>query len=508
MKTSNVLTMAKYKAKEAIRTNSSQYTKKALLGFIIVIVAILGSQFVWIYFLMQWVAKNGMLESHLVVPIISTALWFFLLMGMFSKIGNPGLNVQDNDAHWIFTTGVTAKEYVLADMLLFTVLAVLFTAPLMFVPAVALSTLKAPMWHMVLFPIGLIVLCLMIISIVSLVGISMTKNKRIIPIIIYSAITVLTIPVILTFLSVTTSVLVEIPELSGLIELPSYITDIDVIWDNALVEFLPTTLLARILAGSMVGSFELMPLLASGGVLLGLVLLVLWASAGYQYEYKPKITKEKKYTRKKMRDPLVSKHLLLIKRKKAYVYPALVAVFYMVIGYFVSSFDGSMMSFFAAFLIMTSSQTLTQQILINERMWILKSLGLSGKKVVSSMLKVLIPLSIVYLPTAAVILIIGNADLWVLLGILAIALIIPPYMIWISLKFKSVGYQLSSFGSIATVMPVIVLPQIVPFYVFVPVCILIGVGFYYLFFKLASKKWDDIWEEVDFAAKFGQKVKT
>jgi hypothetical protein len=82
------------------------------------------------------------------------------------------------------------------------------------------------------------------------------------------------------------------------------------------------------------------------------------------------------------------------------------------------------------------SQALAQQILLNEKMWILKSLGLSGKRVVSSMLKVLIPISIVYLPLAAILLVIGGADLWLLPGIFSIAIMIPPYIIWSCLKFK------------------------------------------------------------------------
>ena len=110
------------------------------------------------------------------------------------------------------------------------------------------------------------------------------------------------------------------------------------------------------------------------------------------------------------------------------------------------------------------------------------------------------------MPIAALLLIIGRADLWVLPGIFSIALMIPPYMIWSSLKFKKVGYMLSSFGSMAAVVPAITLPLIVPYYVSAPVLILTGAISYLIFSRLAAKKWDEIWEEIDFMAKFGQRV--
>jgi len=205
-----------------------------------------------------------------------------------------------------------------------------------------------------------------------------------------------------------------------------------------------------------------------------------------------------------MKDPLTSKNLLLIKRRKAYISPIVTAVFYIVIGIFLPG--ESVIPIFACFLMLFPSQALAQQILLNEKMWILKSLDLSGKRVVSSMLKVLIPISIVYLPLAAILLVIGGADLWLLPGIFSIAIMIPPYIIWTCLKFKKVGVMLSSFGAMAAVIPALVLPALTPYYVSAPACILIGILFYYTFFRLASNKWDEIWEEIDFAARFGQRA--
>lgn len=481
-----IKTIARLKAKEAIGMISSQYSKRALLGILIFIALIYGSQFVWIFFVLPGVAKSGGLESELAVAIASNLMWLFLVLNSVGGIRGEGLGIRENDANWLFTSGVTTHQYVWARTLEYALFAVVFTAPLMFVPAVTLSALGEPILYMVLFPIGLTILVLMMDAIASLITISMRRRRKAMALIVYLALIAITVLVIAPLLSI-----------AGFTFYPLLV---------ALTDILPTTFLAKLLIGSMVGSFELVSLLASGAYALALILLVSWASLGYEYEYKPKIAKEKKYARRKMGDPLASKHLLLIRRKRLYLYPLMYAAMYIVLGVLISS--GSMMPFFAAFLIMISSQMLTMQILINEKMWVLKSLGLSGKKVVSSMLKILAPLSLVYLPIAAILLIIGGADLWLLPGILAIAIMIPPYMIWASLKFKRIGYMLSTWGSMATILPAIILPQFTPFYVSAPALIAIGLVFYHIFSKLASVKWDAIWEEIDFAARFGQRGQT
>ena len=472
-------TIAKYKAKEAIRTLSGQYSKRSFLGILLFIVLVYGGQFVWIYLVLPGVAKGGGLETSLAKLIISSLLWFFLAMNVVSGAMGGGMGIQDKDAYWIFTTGITTNQYVWGHTLEYGFFALLFTAPLMFVPAVTLFAINCSIAYMVLFPVGLIMFILMMDSLASLITIGLKKGRKTVPIIVYSSLIVLTLLII-------TSPLVN----------NHYI--------DLLIEALPTTLLARVLIGSMVGSFECVPLLTSGIITLALILLVSWASIGYEYEYKSKIAKEKRYARKRMKDPLTSKNLLLIKRRKAYISPIVTAVFYIVIGIFLPG--ESVIPIFACFLMLFPSQALAQQILLNERMWILKSLGLSGNRVVSSMLKVLIPISIVYLPLAAILLVIGGADLWLLPGIFSIAIMIPPYIIWTCLKFKKVGVMLSSFGAMAAVIPALVLPALTPYYVSAPACILIGILFYYTFFRLASNKWDEIWEEIDFAARFGQKA--
>ena len=482
------MTIAKYKAKEAITMVSSQYTKRSFLGIIAFIASVYGSQFVWIYLVLPGVARSGDLGSEVVIYIVSTMLWFYIVMNMVGGAMGGGLGIQDKDAHWIFTTGVTTYQYVWAHTVEYALFAIVFMAPLAFVPAVTLSTMGEPIWYMVLFPIGMTILILMGDTIASLITMGMKRGRKAVLITVYSVLIAITLLIINSLLAIIASPLLDIPQL-------------DLLWD-----ILPTTLIAEFLIGSMVGSFEYVPFLASTGILVALIFLVSWVARGYEYEYKPKITKERRYARKRMRDPLTSKDLLLIRRKKIYLYPLMTAAIYIAMGIFFSSSDGTMMPFFAAFLIMISSQTLTQQILINERMWILKSLGLSGKRVVLSMLKILVSLSIIYLPIAALLLIIGRADLWVLPGIFSIALMIPPYMIWSSLKFKKVGYMLSSFGSMAAVVPAITIPLIVPYYVSAPVLILTGAISYLIFSRLAAKKWDEIWEEIDFAAKFGQRV--
>jgi len=482
-KANAITTVARYKAKEAIRMVSSQYTKRSFLGILLFMALIYGSQFVWIFFVMPGVAESGGLGDPLTTFVVSMILWFFLVMNVVGGTMGAGLGIKEKDANWIFTTGVTTSQYVWAHTLEYALFALVFTAPLMLVPALTLTTLNEALWHMVLFPITLTIFVLMMDSIASLITIGLKKGKKVVPIAVYAILVVITVLII-------ASPLTDNPQL------------------NVLYDILPTTFLARVLIGSMVGSFRLAQFLASGAILLTLILLVSWASIGYEYEYKPKIVKGKRYTRKKMRDPLASKDLLLIKRKRVYLYPLMTAAIYIVLGIFLSSSGGSMMPFFAGFLIMISSQTLTQQILVNERMWILKSLDLSGKKVISSMLKILVSLSMVYLPIAAILLIIGRANLWLLPGILAIAIMIPPYMIWASLKFKKVGYMLSTWGSFLTFIPAMILPELIPFYIAAPVLILMGLVFYYIFFRLASNKWDEIWEEIDFAARFGQKMRT
>lgn len=477
-----IVTIARLKAKEAIRAISSQYSKKYhLLGILIFIAIIYGVAFVNIFFLLPGVAKSGGLESQLSVLIISMLLWLFLVMNAVEGLRGGGLGIRESDANWVFTSGATTNQYVWAHTLEYTFFALVFTAPLMFVPAVTLRALDEPLLYMALFPIGLTILVLMTDAIASLITIGLERRKRAITFIVFLALIAITIVVIAPLLSI-----------AGFTRFALL---------NSFFSILPTTFLAELLIGSMVGRFETIWLLAPGACGLALILLVSRASLGYEYEYRPKIVKEKRYARREMRDPLTSKHLLLIMRRKLYLLPIFYAAIYIVVG-----LSGSSMPFLAALLIILSSQSLTTQILVNEKMWILKSLGLSGERVISSMLKILVPMSLVYLPVAAILLIIGGADLWILPGIFAIAIMIPPYTIWASLKFKRIGYMFSIWVSMATILPAIFLPLLTPFYVSAPALMAIGLIFYYIFYRLSSARWNAIWEEIDFAARFGQKT--
>jgi len=97
--------------------------------------------------LLPGAAKGDMLDSPMAIGVISAILWFYLVTTVVEGTRGGGLGIQDKDANWIFTTGVTTNQYAWAHTLEYAFFAVVFTAPLALLPAVTLSTLNKPLWR-------------------------------------------------------------------------------------------------------------------------------------------------------------------------------------------------------------------------------------------------------------------------------------------------------------------------------------------------------------------------
>jgi len=455
-----IATIVKYKAIEAVRALSSQYSKRGKIGILIFIVVMYAAQVPWICLVIPGVAKSGALVSEITFYITTLVLWFFLVLSAVSGTMGGGLGIQEKDATWIFTIA-NSFQYAIAHTIEYTLFSLVFTAPLMFVPAISLSATGAPLWHMLLFPITLTILVVATDSIASLITIGIGKRKR-------------------AVLALTSLFLVIFSALA-----------LSPLW-----RALPTAPIARTLIGSMTGALDPAALLYSFLITIALVLMVAFFSRGYEYEFREKTKKERRYRKKSMKDPMLSKNLLLVTRKKLYLLPLSLSIFYAVIGFFTSENS----TFFAVFVALYSSMMLTQQILLHERMWIPKHIGVSGKRAVLSMLWILIPFSLMVLPISALLLYFGGMPMTQLAGVFFMLLMMPPYMIWAALKFKKIGNMFAMFIPFLF-LPVVYIPAM--YALSLPIIIVAGPAISYLFFRLASKKWESIWD-IDFTARFGQ----